>query len=144
MIAVLDTNVLVSGMMYVHSTPGRILELVFLDRVKLAFDDRIFAEYISVLGRPRFRTHIDPADRDNVLAHIRLNGRHVAAGPLPGLDPAGLSDPDDLCFAEVAVAAGAQAIISGNTRHFAFFEGNSWKVEVLPPAEALERFCAES
>lgn len=140
--AVLDTNVLVSGLPHVHSAPGRILDLVLLGRVEPAFDDRIFAEYVEVLGRPRFREVIAPEDRDNVLGHLRLTGRHVAAGPLPGLDPAGLLDPDDACFAEVAAAAGAQALITGNVRHFAFFAGNPWKVEIFTPAQALTVLCA--
>lgn len=143
MIAVLDTNVLVSGMLHVHSTPGRMLELVLLGRMKLAFDDRVLAEYTRVLSRPRFRGAIVPEDRDNVLNHFQLTGRHVAAGPLPGLDPQALPDPDDLCFVEVAVAAGAQAVITGNLRHFEFLAGNAWGVQVLSPAQALAALCAE-
>lgn len=144
MIAVLDANVLVSGLLHVHSTPGRVLDVVLLGRIRPAFDDRVLAEYAAVLARPRFASAISGEDRDSILNHFRRVGRHVAAGPLPGLGPAGLPDPDDLCFAEVAVAAGAQAIITGNARHFVFFAENPGKVEVLTPGEALDRLCAES
>ncbi|MFZ4387243.1 MAG: PIN domain-containing protein, partial [Chthoniobacterales bacterium] len=52
---VLDTNVIVSGLLSAEAPPGRILDALLDRRLKLAYDDRIEAEYRDVLARPKFR-----------------------------------------------------------------------------------------
>ncbi len=54
MVIVLDTNVLVSGLLKGNSKPGVIVKLVAAGRIKLAYDARIIAEYRLVLRRPKF------------------------------------------------------------------------------------------
>ena len=51
---VLDTNVLVSGLLSPHRPPGEIVRLVSGGLVSLCLDARIVAEYRDVLARPRF------------------------------------------------------------------------------------------
>ena len=127
---VLDTNVLVSGLLSPAGTPGRIVDLATSLRVTLVFDDRILAEYREVLARPRLR--IAPTEAAAVLDLIEKEGLLVSAPPL-GLE---LPDPDDLPFVEVAEAGGAVALVTGNTRHFAPLRG-TFSVPVLTPAEFL-------
>jgi uncharacterized protein len=55
---VLDTNVLVSGLLNSNRKPGRIIDLVISGRIRLFYDDRILAEYADVLERPELE--IDP------------------------------------------------------------------------------------
>ena len=50
---VLDTNVLVSGLINPHGHPGRLMDAVLGGHLELALDDRIYSEYAEVL---RFRT----------------------------------------------------------------------------------------
>ena len=51
---VLDTNVLVSGVLKPHSIPGSILHGVLDERVTVLVDDRTPFEYRDVLERPKF------------------------------------------------------------------------------------------
>ncbi|MDI6769102.1 MAG: hypothetical protein QMD04_05440 [Anaerolineales bacterium] len=49
-----------------------------------------------------------------------------------------IPDPADLPFAEVAVAAGVDALVTGNVRHFTFLA--EYKVKVLTPAQFTVNF----
>ena len=57
MIVVLDTNVLVSGLMSPGNPPGRIIDFLRAGDITLAIDDRILAEYCAVLARENFRNY---------------------------------------------------------------------------------------
>ena len=52
---VLDTNVLVSGLLNPSGHPGRLIDAVLSGHLLLAIDDRIFAEYSKVLKRLKFK-----------------------------------------------------------------------------------------
>ncbi len=65
---VLDTSVLVSGLLNPHGSPARVLDLVTAGPVVLFYDDRIIAEYRALLSRPRFA--FDPANVAALLALI--------------------------------------------------------------------------
>jgi putative PIN family toxin of toxin-antitoxin system len=132
MLIVLDTNVLVSGVLNPSGAPGRLVDLILAYRVAVAYDDRLLAEYSRVLARPRF--HIQPEEIHNLLGVWRYAGRLVTGSPLK-IESA--PDPDDLPFAEVAVAAQADALVTGNPKHFAFLP--KLGVPVLSPAECLKR-----
>ncbi len=112
MIVVLDTNVLVSGLLNSFGSPGRIVDLVIAGSLRLAFDDRVLAEYRAVLARPRFK--LDAAAVADLLEFLEERGARVLAGPLPGPFP----DDADAKFLEVAAAAAAEALVTGNSRHF--------------------------
>ena len=51
---VLDTNVLVSGLLNPYGPPGRIVQMVAAGALQLCFDARIICEYRDVLVRPVF------------------------------------------------------------------------------------------
>jgi putative PIN family toxin of toxin-antitoxin system len=129
---VLDTNVLVSGLHNPHGAPGRIVDQVMGGRIRLLYDDRILGEYLDVLARPELG--IESSLAQAVVGYIRLAGERVTALPLPaGTTP----DPDDLPFAEVAASGAADALVTGNAKHFA-----KWKEQgnpVLSPVQFLER-----
>jgi uncharacterized protein len=127
---VLDTNVLVSGLLSPAGAPGRIVDLVTSLRVVVVFDDRILAEYREVLARPRLR--IAPAEAAAIVDLIEREGFLVSAEPLP----LQLPDPDDLPFVEVAEAGGAAALVTGNARHFTPLQG-TFRVPVIAPADFL-------
>ena len=124
---VLDTNVLVSGLLNPHGAPGRIVDLLAFGDLVVLYDDRIIAEYGQVLARPRFG--FGGADVSALLGFIEWSGEAVVARPLDVVLP----DPDDLPFLEVAVGGDANALVSGNTRHFKPTRGKH-RVEVYDPA----------
>ena len=53
MFIMLDTNVLISGLLNPNGAPGRIIDLILGARLTLLFDDRILGEYEDVLARPQ-------------------------------------------------------------------------------------------
>jgi putative PIN family toxin of toxin-antitoxin system len=126
---VLDTTVLVAGLLTPGGACGQVLDLVIEAVVETCVDERILSEYEMVLRRPRLA--IPPGDARTVLDIIRRTAERVAAVPLP----ADLPDKDDVPFLEVAVAARA-ILVTGNLRHF---PKKAWKdVPVLSPAGLLD------
>jgi uncharacterized protein len=130
---VLDTNVLVSGILSPHGPPGRTVDLITGLRVTLLFDDRILAEYREVLARPRLR--IAPREAAAILDLIEHEGELVSAAPLD-LE---LRDPDDLPFLEVAVSAVADALVTGNGRHFQPVRGEHG-ARIVSPAQFVAEY----
>jgi putative PIN family toxin of toxin-antitoxin system len=129
---VVDTNVLVSGILNPHGPPGRIVDAVLSEALIVLHDDRILGEYREVLIRPAFG--FQRADVDAMLDFIEIAGEHLTAG---GIDVV-LPDSTDLPFLEVAVAGLADALISGNVKHFKPRQGRH-DVYVCTPAEFLRR-----
>ncbi len=69
-------------------------------------------EYREVLLRPAFG--FDPADVQTLIDYVESEGFDVVAKPLA----AGLPHPADEVFLSVALASSAEALITGNLRHF--------------------------
>ena len=55
MLLVVDTNVLVSGLLQARGPSGQIVRGLANGALNLAFDARILIEYQEVLRRPKFR-----------------------------------------------------------------------------------------
>jgi putative PIN family toxin of toxin-antitoxin system len=128
---VLDTNVLVAGLLSAAGAPGWIVEAVLAGELEPAFDGAIRQEYEEVLRRPEFQF---PAARiDDILAALDQFG-FVAAAPPPW--PTALPDRDDEPFLAVA-AASASVLVTGNLRHFPLrVRGDG---TVLSPRELVDR-----
>jgi len=109
---VLDTNVLVSGVLSATGPPGWIVEAVLAGDFDLVFDGAIRQEYEEVLRRPELGL---PEERvDDLLAALDCFGWEVAAVPRWTVP---LPDLDDEPFLAVAGATGS-VLITGNLRHF--------------------------
>ena len=109
---VLDTNVLVSGLLSPFGTCGDIVRMLTSGTFVLCVDARILLEYDDVLRRPKF--DIAPAQADILMAYIEAFSEVYATVPLDRPLP----DADDNPFLEVAAAAGAHCLITGNLKHF--------------------------
>lgn len=127
---VLDTNVLVSALLTPSGTCARVVDLATEGAVVLHVDDRILAEYESVLHRRNLK--IDASDADLLLDLLRHVGVPVPALPLASRLP----DMDDMPFLEVAAASDA-LLVTGNTRHFPARAVAG--VTVITPADLLAR-----
>ena len=127
---VLDTNVLVSGLMKKNSVPAIVVDMILERKIKLALDSRIMEEYSEVTSRPRL--HIQEFVREAALSFIAVYGIYVSPLPL-NLSPDQIPDLKDLPFAEAAVSAKANALVTGNGRHFMFL--NEFQVQVMSPAQ---------
>jgi putative PIN family toxin of toxin-antitoxin system len=129
---VLDTNVLVSGLLSPFGPPGEIVRLVSSGLMSLCLDARIVAEYHDVLARPRFG--FDDEAVADLLAYLESSGEMVASAPLAMRLP----DLDDEPFLEVALAGAADCLVTGNLSHFP--PAARAGVAVLSPAELIDRY----
>ena len=109
---VIDTNVLVAGLLSPFGACGEIVRMVSAGELTLSFDARILSEYHEVLRRPRFGFEEDKVAA--FLDYIVHHGQAVAPSPL--IHP--LPDPDDEPFLEVALASQAICLVTGNQKHF--------------------------
>jgi len=131
--AVIDTNVLVSGMISGAGAAGRIVDLLRSGRLTVVADDRLLGEYIDVLGRRRFARYFSPGDRGNMVDFLRHESYLVAGETvIRRLPHAG-----DASFLEAALAAGAP-LVTFNKRHFP--RRLCRACEVLSPEEFLRKY----
>ena len=127
---VLDTNVIISGILRPFSKPASILRMAADGTVQLAYDLRLLSEYRDVLSRQKF--NVSKENIEVFLAQIEQEGFLVSVKPLE----IHLPDPNDEPFLEVALAGKVEAIVTGNKRHFPEKEYKG--VKILSPAEFLE------
>ena len=127
---VLDTNVLVSALIRPDSVPSRVLDLILTRQATLVLDHRVFNKYQDVLYRPEFDL---PRDQlDELLKFLWRHSDHVQAAAMRVYLP----DPDDVMFIQVAVSAMADALVTGNLKHFPASERHG--IPVLSPRQWLE------
>ena len=86
---VLDTNVLVSGLLTPFGPSGEIVRMVSAGELILYIDARILSEYQEVLHRPKFKFNKDLISI--LLDFIKLHGQFISSLPLKSRLP----DPDD-------------------------------------------------
>lgn len=127
---VLDTNVLVAGLLSGKGPPGQIIDLIITGEIDVACDSRILAEYREVVARPELR--IKQSEAEDVLQHID----RIAMRVTPMRWPESLPDPDDEPFLAVAEAARAICLVTGNTKHFPPESRGS--VRVLTPRQFVD------
>jgi uncharacterized protein len=131
---VIDTNVVVSGLLNPHGPSARVLDAVLDGRVKLVYDARILAEYRDVLHRPRLK--LTP---DKITAFLNgLQGQtKVTPSPLAVAGP----DADDIVFVEAALATTDKTIVTGNLADYPpeILHG----ARVLTPAQAAAELSSD-
>ncbi len=125
---VLDTNVLVSGLLNPNGVPAQVLASIRSGKVTVLVDERILYEYRNVLRRKKF--DFDEGLTDELIAYLDRFGEYIVADPLK----INLPDSDDLPFLEVAVSGDADALVTGNKKDFS---KSPKGVRILIPAEFL-------
>jgi putative PIN family toxin of toxin-antitoxin system len=129
---VLDTNVLVSGLLTPFGSSGEIVRMIFSGELILCIDARILSEYKEVLTRPKFK--FDKNKIAVLIDFIMQYGQVISSSPLKHPLP----DPDDEPFLEVAVAGNVKSLITGNKAHYpsAYMEN----IEIVSPSEFIDLF----
>lgn len=127
---VLDTNVLVSGLISSSGPPAMVLRLVMAGKIDLLVDARILSEYTDVLSRPKLG--FDTQQTGLLLDFFEHTAETVSAAPLI----IRLHDKGDEPFAEVAVSGKAQCLITGNVKHFP--RNAMSRVKVLTPSAFIK------
>ena len=135
---VLDTNVLVSGLLTPFGASAQIVRMVASSHLVVCFDVRILAECEEVLRRPKF--DFPEAAVSALLDQIEGEGISLATAPLRTTLP----DRDDEPFLEVAVAANLEtpddpvALVTGNSKHFP--EESRQGVTVVSPRYFIDAY----
>jgi putative PIN family toxin of toxin-antitoxin system len=106
---VLDTNVIVSGLLFPDSRPGQAFMLA-RNRGDLLLSDDTVKEITEVLRRPKFDRYLLPEERDKFIASLILSARLVR----PSETIRGCRDPEDDKWLELAVGGKATLIVSGD------------------------------
>lgn len=126
--AVIDTNVLVSGLITPNaSSPTKeVLNCLTEKTVTPLYNEEILQEYHEVLHREKFGL---PKDKiDEILNLIRSDG--VSSDRIP--TEKSFIDANDMVFYEVALSKEDAYLVTGNIKHFP-------KVDfVVTPAEMME------
>ena len=129
---VLDTNVLVSGMINAFGPPGRIVDMVREGQVELVVGDRVLAEYAEVLNRPKFRLYFSAQEVREVILFLERNTLYAVTA----VHLAHLPDGDDAPFLELALTADVP-LVTGTVKHFP--EACRQSADILTPSQFLER-----
>jgi uncharacterized protein len=127
---VADTNVLVSALQF-GGKPKQLLDLASDGQVDLAISESIIAEALRVLRDKFYRTPEGLAETDR---QLRVIARLVE--PIESLLVIE-ADPTDDRILECAVAAQAEAIVSGDTHLLSL--GSFREMPILRVAEFLRR-----
>ena len=138
--AVADTNVVVSGLLWL-GPPRRVLDAARNGAVSLFTSAELLAELEEVLSREKFRERlrraaVQPADLVTGFAALAAVVRPAAISPVV------LRDPDDDAVIACAIAASAEVIVSGDDDLLSLKRHEG--IEVLKAAEFLARIQAAS
>jgi len=122
---ILDTNIIVSALIS-DGYPSLIIEeIIFAEKAILCISEKVFSEYTSVLSRDKFLKYPEfKINADIVLSTINL----LAEKYEPGISVNVITDEADNRLLELAIAAKADYLITGNIRHFKLSEFEGTKI----------------
>jgi len=129
--AVIDTNVLVSGLITAHGYSAKIINAFKEKQFNLFYSSEILNEYNDVLYRDRLG--FNKNDVDNLLDAISLNGISIVTDA----STISLPDEDDRCFYDTAKNSEAY-LITGNIKHY---PDDSWVITPVEFVKLLDAYC---
>lgn len=132
---VVDTNILVSGLLNPFGAPAAIIGLILEGKLTLCYDSRIIWEYQQVLSRRKF--HFEQHEINAILEFIKENGFQIVSEYNGVIKKIKMVDKNDLPFIEVACTSNAEYLITGNIKHFPKKIG---KVKVISTSNFLKKF----
>jgi putative PIN family toxin of toxin-antitoxin system len=133
--AVIDTNVLVSGLISPLGNEALIILAIHQGLVRPCLSEEIMDEYAAVLARPKFA--FLPDEVAALLTMLRRNGELIEPEATLKISP----DPTDIKFLHCAMAAQAEFIVTGNKRHFP--DAPYGLTRVVSAGELLDRITLE-
>lgn len=132
---VIDTNVLISGMLNPSGSPGRIVDLLRSGSLQVVVDDRILSEYTDVLRRKYFLGYFRKSEREDVIEYLSKNSYYT----LSRIVAQDMTDEGDVPFIEIALGEGVP-LITGNLKHYP--ERARMGCNVLSPKQFIDQFFA--
>ena len=132
---VLDTNVLVSGLLAPLGNEALSLLALHQGLLQPCFSEAILEEYRAVLARPKFGF---PEEEVAALMALLLQ---VGTPMHPGTSTLSSPDPSDSKFLHCAEASQADFLVTGNKRHFPAETYGSTRI--VSAGELLEKVAQE-
>lgn len=134
---VVDTNIIVSGLITSGTPPAKILDAVHNKKVTLLISDEVVSEYLRVLEYPHIRKY--KKITDETISHLTalfINEterveilKHITKSP----------DPDDDKFLSLAVEGQADFIITGDKADLLSLKEISG-IKIITARDAVEKF----
>ena len=134
---VVNTNVFVAGLRSGGGASRAVLRRALGGNLQPLFGNALWMEYQDLLDRPVWGDATTSDERQSVLAALALRGRWVTV--YYGWRP-NLPDEGDNHLIELALAGGAQAIVTHNLRDLRGGELRLGTLRVLTPAQCLEEW----
>ena len=133
---VADTNTLVSGSLW-SGNPGRLLDAVKAGQLTLLQSPQLWVELVEVLNRPKFIARLQLLGLTPTMLADSLRQYVIWSADTPIPLPPQLRDPKDLMVLAAAVAARADAIVTGDDDLLSMksFEG----IPIMKARAALEK-----
>ena len=134
---VADANVFVSAALgrSPESPSVRIINAALDGRIELVMSPGLLAEVADVLSRPRIRRRLSAEDAQLFLADIAAQ---VVMVTDPANPPKVCRDPEDDYLVGLAIASGAETLVTGDDDLLAV-EPDQAGVDVVTPRQLIER-----
>jgi len=133
---VLDTNVLVTAFCNQDGASHRLIRWALADKIILAASPALWLEYEAVIKRPEIRLRHGIA-LENLDVVLDTLAAHVEPVHLSYLWRPQLRDPNDEMVLETALNAGADALVTFNTKDFAEAV-KRFNLKLLTPSECVK------
>ena len=113
------------------------MRMIFREEVVVLMDFKLGLEYREVAVRPE---HVDASALNRGEISELIEALEAFSEPVEVLikNRPLTSDPDDDMVMDLAINGGAEALVTGNTKHFAS-AGKRFGIPVLSPTELLEQ-----
>lgn len=112
---VVDTNVIISGLLSPEGNPAIVLYLVLGNKTFVpCISKEVFSEYKKVLSYGKFKNSLSESRRQKLLKQFKQASSFIVILE----NHQTLVDPDDTKFLACAAEAGADFLITGNLKHF--------------------------
>ena len=131
---VLDTNIIISGLLSEKGQPGLLLRRWLEGKYELATSKAQLDELVRGLNYKKFRTRISSVQATDFLGHIDTLA--IIVGPIPIIDLS--PDPDDNAILATAIKANVDLIVSGDKSDLLSLKEVD-DIPILTARQAMER-----
>ena len=129
---VIDTNVLISALLKANSGPASIVSLWRSGEVELVVSLEVIDEIARVLDYPKIKKRVSSEEAARFLTLLYTSATIVQSDEkVAAVD----ADPDDNKFVALALASGAEYIVSGDAHLLDV--GTYQDIEILTPAQFI-------